>query len=58
MTPADAALERDIESAKLAAYGAQTPEESRAALDKLKALIDQRSPERVAEIERQRRLRD
>lgn len=50
-------LEFAIEIASLELHGAQTAEESRAALDKLKSLIDQRTPERVAEMERMRGIR-
>lgn len=57
MTPQDRQLESAIEIASLELHGAQTAEQSRAALHKLKSLIDQRTPERVAEIERERGLR-
>jgi len=50
MTPKDHRLERSIEIAQFSVYAAKTPEESRHALDWLKRLIDQRSPEMVREI--------
>jgi len=50
MTPKDHRLERSIEIAQFSVYAAKTPDESRHALDWLKRLIDQRSPEMVREI--------
>lgn len=58
MTPKERRLERSIEIAKLEVYAAQTPEESRAALDKLRNLKDQRSPEILRMLEEQKGLRN
>lgn len=56
MTP-DEELEHRIETARVAMTQALAPETQRYWCDKMTQLIGQRSPQRIAEMERERGLR-
>jgi hypothetical protein len=53
----DAALEREIETARLAATNTKDPELARAGFKTMADLIAQRSPEQIERMERERGLR-
>lgn len=57
MTPADLALEERIADAKRELLRATTSQAKHAACDRMTALINSRSPERVAQMEIEKGLR-